>query len=220
MVGFGDRALDIVRDHQDGHVPLLMQHADGLIQSPGGDRVEPGHRLVQQQDLACGAESPGQKHPLLLAPGELAITTVPERSDAKQVHPLLRPPSLFLRVPDPPSQVVQATGQHHLFHAGGKVPLHHRLLGKVADLIFPKPLIETDCPPGGSFQMQKPPDERALAGTVLAYDGKVPAGIHVERHVIHHSQSLIGEGKVVTGNQAHQLSASRNATTFPSIRLT
>ena len=55
-----------MRDHDDGD-PVSVQRFDQRVHFLHNHRIEAGHRFVKYEQIAFGAESPGQQHSLLLA---------------------------------------------------------------------------------------------------------------------------------------------------------
>lgn len=68
-----DGALYIVRDHDNGYAGIPIELFYQAIELSSHHRVKPGHRLVKQKQLFCGAERTREQNPLLLAAGELAV---------------------------------------------------------------------------------------------------------------------------------------------------
>ena len=58
--------------HGNDGLSLLPQFAEQLEDDPLGSRIDAGHGLIHEVDFGLLGESSGQKHPLLLAAGELA----------------------------------------------------------------------------------------------------------------------------------------------------
>lgn len=66
-------ALYIVRDHDNGYARIPIELFYQTIELSSHHRVKPGHRLVEQKQLFCGAERTREQNPLLLTAGELAV---------------------------------------------------------------------------------------------------------------------------------------------------
>ncbi len=66
------RGVDVVRDDQERRVDLRIQVDDQLVQQRGAHRVEPGIRLVEQNDLGIQHQRAGQPGPLSHAAGNFA----------------------------------------------------------------------------------------------------------------------------------------------------
>lgn len=85
-VGKGGSIFTIMRHVQHGDLqipPHLME-----LGAPCGPefRIETGERLIQQEDLGLSDEGPGQRHPLLLASGELVRVATAKLADSHHVQ--------------------------------------------------------------------------------------------------------------------------------------
>ena len=74
--GIAQRGLDVVRDHDDGDIVAEVDELDEIVQLPRRHGVQPGDRLVEQQQLLRGAQGAREQHALLLAAGERLIALV------------------------------------------------------------------------------------------------------------------------------------------------
>src|SRR6266508_4526708 len=83
-VGDRQRLLLVVGDEQGGDAEFLLDPADLLAQADPYLRVERRERFVEQQHLRPDRERPGERHALLLAPGELVRVLVGVRGQAYQ----------------------------------------------------------------------------------------------------------------------------------------
>ena len=66
------RAVDVVGDDQERRVDLRVEVDDQLVEVGGAHRVEPGVRLVEQDDLGIEHERAGQPDALAHTAGDLA----------------------------------------------------------------------------------------------------------------------------------------------------
>ena len=71
IAGTEDR-VQIVRDHDDSQLQLLLQIQYQLVELGGADRVEPGRRLIEEQQARIERQRPGQRRTLDHAAGQLA----------------------------------------------------------------------------------------------------------------------------------------------------
>ena len=69
-------------DRAAGRAPLAQQAHHRLA----GERVEGAGRLVGQQQRPASGDRPGDRHPLLFTPGQLAGEPAPDGSQAKRVQ--------------------------------------------------------------------------------------------------------------------------------------
>ncbi len=91
-VGDRERLLLVVGHHDGGEAEAALQLAN-LHPDLGAELgVEVGERLVQQQDLRLDHQGAGERHPLLLAAGELARHARAQLVQAHQAQRLLHPP--------------------------------------------------------------------------------------------------------------------------------
>src|SRR5580700_3419000 len=70
----GDRfcALQIVSDYDGGHVVLLLQLENELIDLAGGDGIKTGGWFIEQEDAGLERQGPRQAYTLLHAAGNIA----------------------------------------------------------------------------------------------------------------------------------------------------
>ena len=68
-----DSALYIVRDHYDRYAGIAVQLFYQAVEFCGHNGVKPRHRLVEQEQLLCGAERTRKQNPLLLTARQLAV---------------------------------------------------------------------------------------------------------------------------------------------------
>ena len=59
VVADGKDAVEIVGDDHDGHAHVLLEFEDELVQQGGADRVEPGRRLVKENDFGVHRQRAG-----------------------------------------------------------------------------------------------------------------------------------------------------------------
>ena len=60
VVADGKDAVEIVGDDHDGHAHVLLEFEDELVQQGGADRVEPGRRLVKENDFGVHRQRAGE----------------------------------------------------------------------------------------------------------------------------------------------------------------
>ena len=73
MRGIAQRGVNVVRNHDDGDVVAEVHKLDEVIQFPRRHGVKSRDRLVEQEELACGAQGAREQHALLLAAGERLV---------------------------------------------------------------------------------------------------------------------------------------------------
>ena len=69
-VGDFPRASHVVGDGERGRAELVSTRHDEVVDDIGHDGVEPGRRLVEEDDLGPGRDRAGEAHPLAHAAGE------------------------------------------------------------------------------------------------------------------------------------------------------
>ena len=67
--GVAQGGVDVVRDHDNRDVIAEVHELDEVIQFPRRHGVETRDRLIEQQELARGAQGTREQHALLLAAG-------------------------------------------------------------------------------------------------------------------------------------------------------
>ena len=191
----------IVGNHDHGHALLLIQIVQGFVKVLGGGGVQPGDGLVQNQKPAGGAEGPGQKHPLLLAAGEVPVALASQFQGPQlpQVHQRLGP--LGGGVEEPQPLPVQKAGEDHLLHRGGEVPLGLGLLGEVAH----RPPLQLRRPLNASRQRrqetQKSPEQGGFPGAVVPHDAEIVPAPDPEVQMTQDALPLVAQGQVPADNQ-------------------
>ena len=70
-VGQEKRLVDVVGDHQHGALLGVPDRKELLLQLLLGDRIEGAERFIEDQHLRPDRQGPGDRHPLLHAPGDL-----------------------------------------------------------------------------------------------------------------------------------------------------
>ena len=142
--GVAQGGVDVVRDHDNRDVIAEVHELDEVIQFPRRHGVETRDRLIEQQELARGAQGAREQHALLLAAGERLIAVVRQILDAHALHVLLRAGAVGPRIEWAAVHLVDAARAHDLRHACGKVALELRLLRQIADLVAHEPVSERD----------------------------------------------------------------------------
>jgi hypothetical protein len=87
VVGDRRRLVSIVRHEQRRRGRLGEELAEVGEQLASGRRVEPGERLVEQEESGSHREGPREAHPLRFAAGERVRRTVGEAGDAEALEP-------------------------------------------------------------------------------------------------------------------------------------
>ena len=126
--GIAQRGLDVVRDHDDGDIVAEVDELDEVVQLPRRHGVQPGDRLVEQQQLLRGAQGAREQHALLLAAGERLIALVFQVLNAHALQIFQRSGAVRFGIKRPAVHPVQPPGEHDLHHARGKIALQLRLL--------------------------------------------------------------------------------------------
>ena len=76
MRGIAQRGVNVVRDHDDGHAPALVQIAQRFVKVLHARGVKARDRLVEDEQVICRAQGARKQHALLLPARELAVTLV------------------------------------------------------------------------------------------------------------------------------------------------
>ena len=91
----------------------------------------------------------------------------------------------------PPAAAPLKAGQNHLPDRGREILLHRRLLGQIADLIWPEPIARQDLPGKRLLQAEDRPHERAFAGAVLPDDAEIVSAVYFKRQVVEDLPTVI-----------------------------
>ena len=70
-VGDFARARHVVRDRDRGDAEIVHGGRDQIIDDVGHDRIKPGRRLIEKDDLRIGRDGARQTDALLHSPGKL-----------------------------------------------------------------------------------------------------------------------------------------------------
>ena len=216
--GIAHGLVDVVRDHDHGNVVAEIDELDEIVHLPRRHRVEPRHRLVEQEQLLRCAHGPGKQHALLLAAGELLIAGVFDVLDAHALKILFRAALVLRAVKQLSAERVETAREHDLPDAGREIALDLGLLRQVADLAAPEPVAERDPSGGGRLERQQPADQRGFAGAVFAYDAEIIPGLQRKVNALEHRSSVIGERGVFTCQNCHQPKASFTLSVLAHIR--
>ena len=182
---------------------LAIQAAHQLIKLLGRRRIQPGHRLVQQQQRIRSAQRARQPHALLLTARKRPIGRAPQILNIQQAQLF---PRLFPQRPaieEAPAQLIGAARQHDLFDRRRKIPLRHGLLRQIADLRAPEPVAIEYLPAAHAHQPQHGAHQRALAGAVFANDHQIIAAPDLKRYVFDRSNAVKGDGDILYRDQRH-----------------
>ncbi len=133
-VGVLHHPLQPVLGQQHGHTQVVHQAGDRGQHLLGSGRVERRGRLVQHQDARVRGEYRADRHPLLLAAGQLVQRPVPQLGQAQQVEGLLHPLAHHLRRD---GQLLHRVGEFLLHRVGGEpgqrvLPHHAHHVGEFA----------------------------------------------------------------------------------------
>ena len=202
--GVAEGGVDVVRDHDDRDVIAEVHELDEVIQFPRRHGVEARDRLIEQQELARGAQGARKQHALLLAAGERLIAVVRQILDAHALHVLLCAGAVGPRVKRAAMHLVDAARAHDLRHARGKVALELRLLRQIADLVAHEPVAERDAALLRRLEPEQALDERGLAGAVFADHTQQIAARDREVHIAQHRLPVVAEADVFTSNKCHR----------------
>src|SRR5512138_258657 len=88
IVADGEDARQLVSDDHDRAAETLPELEDQVVEAPGADRVEPGGRLVQEEDIRVEGHRPRQSCPFLHPAAELGGIEVLEagQPDERQLQ--------------------------------------------------------------------------------------------------------------------------------------
>ncbi len=125
----GSDPVEVVGGHHDRQATgvEVVQQVEHFV---AGLDVDAGGGFVHQQELGAGEQGPGDEHPLLLAPGQLADVAITELGDTQALQHLGH---LELLLPaGPGEQAPGGTGHEHaLAHGDREVPVDGLHLGHV-----------------------------------------------------------------------------------------
>ena len=224
MVGVAQGTAYIVCHRHDGDALLLVQVFQRAVQLLGCSRVQPRHRLVQDQQFTGGAQGTRQQHPLLLPAGQLPVAPVLQLQHAQLAHVHQRGGLLLRRVEKPHAPAAEKAAAHYLHHRGGKVLLRLCLLGQIADGAGAQGGRTYDLARHGVQQPQQALHQCGLAAAVFTHDAHIVAAVHLKAQVLPHRLALIAQRRVPAVQQYafllfHQDSPSFSAAALAVIRL-
>ena len=99
--------------------------------------VQPGERLVHQQELGLLGQRTGDEHPLLLPARKLADLPACQRAHSHLGEALGHQPMIVSPGLPKEADPRDAPHQHHVSHRHGEVPIHLRPLRHVPDADVP-----------------------------------------------------------------------------------
>ncbi len=182
-------------DHDD-RAPLVAQAAEQLEQRHLGARVDPGKRLVHQQQRRLLGQGARDEHPLALAPGELADLTAGEGRQPHALQALRHDAPVLLAHPPQPAHRCVAAHLDDLPHGDREVPVDGVALRHVGHAVQRRlrgPPVDGHLPGVDGHQAQARLQQRRLARTVGADDRAHPPG--GERRVDVPEDGLGGVGR-------------------------
>ncbi|GAA5006095.1 hypothetical protein GCM10023317_40820 [Actinopolymorpha pittospori] len=159
--------------------PGLRDGAPGPFAESG---VEGGERLVEEDDRRFGRERTGQRHPLLLAAGELVRVAVGvPRVQAHHLEQLIHPPPGTTRAPGQSEGDVVGHGQvwkegAFLGHVPHAAQLRRCGLARPPD----DPVVELDRSTVGRGEARDQPEQRRLATAGRSEHRDETRGRHVQ----------------------------------------
>ncbi len=211
--------LKIMVDGDNGvsGVAHVMQELDDC---PLGYGVDPNERLVHQIELGLLSEGTGQKHSLLLTPGELADLPVRAKSPMPS---LLRHSSAISRSclpgrrnqPIRPYRPIVTTSRASVGKSQSTEPrcgmyaTRLRTLSRLASKI-------AYAAGGNRNQTKHGLEQRALAGPVGTHYRGCPAGTNVEIDIPQNGRFVIGDGEIAHGDYCAILSGVRGNGVYPA----
>jgi hypothetical protein len=191
-VGMIHYDFHVVLDEQEGHPEFAPQSLHVLEQPPPERRVDPRHRLVEQEQLGFRHQRARQLEQLALAPRERARVGVRELCEVEDPEQLLGlPADLALTrfdgarseedVPEVLARLVGCREHHVVDHGHRRERLrdlegaHHPspgdLVGVLTENLLP---VEAHRAAVSSVEARQHVEERGLAGTVGADQGRDP----------------------------------------------
>ena len=216
-IGHGEGFVVVVRDEHSrraGEPEDFLHLLPHLTPHVG---IQVAERLVQEQYDGFGGERAGERHPLLLAAGELVRVAVLEARESNEVQRLSDHVhgSRLLQAPQPEGDVLrhgEVREQRVVLkdHAHAALLRHHPM-GSVAD----RPAGDRDRASLGPLESGDGPEHRGLAATAGAQDGQGGAFFHGEREIGQGRRGGMGIGERDLGqlNQRHTSFFSRSRAT-------
>ena len=173
-----------VHHHGDAIVFQLAKEVQQLVLGGG---VQPGKRLVQQQQPGVGGQGASQQGAASLASRELADEPVPQVGQTHLCQRTLRRVPVRLRRPAKQAQTAVPSHHRDVGDAYGEVPVHQLHLGHVAHQATPPVVRLPEDPHLPSPRLQQAQDrleQGRLAGAVGPDDAHDVALRDLERDVL------------------------------------
>lgn len=86
VIGFPDRTLDIMGDHNNSDAVIPVQFPDDRIKICRHNGIQSGDRFIQKQKLAGGTKRSCQKDTLLLASGKISVASFFQRTKPQKFN--------------------------------------------------------------------------------------------------------------------------------------
>ena len=179
--------------HDDGDALFFVEIVQRAVQILRGGRVKAGHRLVQDQQLAGGAQGPGQQDTLLLTAGQLPVAPILQFQDAQLAHVHQGLGLLGAGVEEPPLPCAEEAGKHHLADGGGEILLGPGLLGQIPDGAGGKGRGGGDGALQGLEKTQQAFQQCGFAGAVFAHDAQIVTAADGEVQMLPHGLTFIAQ---------------------------
>lgn len=196
--GPGQREVDVVGREQDGGPPLLqaVQGREHLVDARG---VEPGGRLVEEQEAGPHRDRPGDGDALALPEGQLVGRALGQLAQAEHLERLVDPgPDLILgeaEVERSEGDVTGHVGREELVVGVLEDELHLLTMGRQAGSAVPQGIrADTNLAGVRSQRTGEHPEERRLAGAVGPEERQPRPGSHVEGGSAQDRPSAVGDG--------------------------
>ena len=196
------RAGEVVRDHNDGR-PGLVQLADDAVHLRRGGRVQPRHRLVEQQQPVAGAERAGEQHALPLAAGERRAGLLFQPLDPQPAQALQRRFLIRTCIKGAKTQLSRAAGKRHLPDRGREIRAVGGLLRQIADAPAAKRLVKHNPAGKRGLEAEQRLGQRALAAPVLAHDAEIIAPLDGKGQIPQHHPALVSQRDAGAFNLRH-----------------
>src|ERR1700677_5397591 len=71
VVANAEQARQLVAHHDDGYAEAVPESLDQIVEVPGGDRIEPGRRFVEEQYLRIQSQRAGETDALAHASAQI-----------------------------------------------------------------------------------------------------------------------------------------------------
>src|SRR5664279_190531 len=232
-VAGGGEGFEIVGHHEDGETQCLLQRADEPVEVAGGDGVEAGGRLIEEDDLRVERQGAGERDALDHAAGKLGrkfrrVVGIEanhlQLHDGKIGHQTIGEAKVLAHGKLDVLAHAQRREQRALLEEDAPTAFH-RLPFAVAGRVR----VDAENADGAGFlrhEAEPGAQQHRFAGTGAANDPQNLAGTDIERQAVEHALVTEADGEIMDiddgcgGHGSHQPIEAKKMAKTPSSTIT